>query len=316
MSSVLAFRAERASDLGSCRVAQHDGSAVLGDRVRDDIAADVNHRVEMLGRACCAHDYRAIADLDLTAVGYAAGQVGVDTFVAAGLAADGYVQQTVAMEVQRCLGPGGQLNLAFSRLDHAGVVHLRAEKRNHAVVVDSDAAFVTDVAGQLDVQFAGLGELPGLLLGQEAGAGNQSAGGNMRLGPDHDAVRIDQYQLAIGRNGSIDLRRVATSHPVEGYGLSVRLVEGDLVVRAHIELLPIDSRSVAGRVHCHAVALLRDGRLTTNHLASLGKAIDVAGMTCTTGALCAVCRHCGGNGQRAGQEKDQMGVLHHEVLTS
>lgn len=125
-TAVHALGTELAGDIGLLSIGQNDGAAIVGHRVGNDSAADMDHRVEVFGGPTRTHGDGAVADVDLASVAHAAVHVGVDTVPFPGLAVDGDVQQAVAVEVQGGLGPGGELDCTLVGFDHPGVVHLSA----------------------------------------------------------------------------------------------------------------------------------------------------------------------------------------------
>ena len=68
---------------------------------------------------------------------------------------------------------------------------------------------------------------------------------HLRTMTEHDAVRIDQPDIAVGEQLPVDCRCVGTGHAIDGERRGVRLIEGDRRSRRHREAVPVDQRLLA-----------------------------------------------------------------------
>src|SRR6185503_17405708 len=76
-------------------------------------------------------------------------------------------------------------------------------------------------------------------------ARDQAADVDLRPGAEHQAVRIDQEDLAVGVERAQDLARALVEDSIERDGRARRLVEVDALARSDVERLPVDAEPLA-----------------------------------------------------------------------
>src|SRR5262245_34789759 len=81
---------------------------------------------------------------------------------------------------------------------------------------------------------------------------------HLRGGGEKNSVRIGEENLAVGLQCTLDRRDVRTGDTVEGDRAAARLHEGDAVIPADGERLPVDVEAVARLVDGHRVAAAAD----------------------------------------------------------
>ena len=108
------------------------------------------------------------------------------------------------------------------------------------------------------------GALEGVMAGHEVGGthaerrGHEAADIHLAGRREQHPVRVDQEDLAVGRDRALDDRHVGTEHAVERDGAGARLDEVHRVALAHREALPVDRQPVRGLVDGHGAAALAD----------------------------------------------------------
>ncbi|MNY41199.1 hypothetical protein D3C86_1759920 [compost metagenome] len=86
--------------------------------------------------------------------------------------------------------------------------------------------------------------------------GHQAADFDLCVGPEQQAIGIDEKHLTIGLQGAVDDRCIPARHTIERHGRGSRLHERDLMAVVDIEALPIENRFGRG---------LRDGHVLMAH---------------------------------------------------
>ncbi len=86
-----------------------------------------------------------------------------------------------------------------------------------------------------------------------------------------DAVGIEEEDAAVGREGSLDDRRVGAHHAVEQDGTSRGLLEPDRMPGADGEAVPADRGPVRGLTHGHDLAGRGDRGRSRHDVRSIGQ---------------------------------------------
>ncbi len=160
-----------------------------------------------------------------------------------GALVDRDVQEAVAGDIEGDRRAGGHRHRAQVRRDQA-LIAGRAAQQGDVAAVGVDRALVQHRPA------AGTGEA--VAAGHEVGVadvqggGHQAADIHLGVGAEHDAVRVDQEDLAVGRERAKDAGRVRPGDAVQGHGAAVRLREADGFALGDAEALPVEHRVLTG----------------------------------------------------------------------
>lgn len=170
----------------------------------------------------------------------------------------------------------------------------------------ADAALVTDrgpqqghVAARGGIQATLVDDAAGSAISHEAvvaahevgiaqaeGTSHQCAGIDPGALTEHDPIGIDDVDVPVRADLSIDLGRVGGQHPVECRRAAVGLVEDDLALAADIEAAPVDRDVLAGLCDVELVVDRRsDGRTARRHATALRQGIGRRGSQSRPGCL-------------------------------
>ncbi len=137
------------------------------------------------------------------------------------------------------IGSAGQTNHAARRVDGAGIgdrpgdnIDRTALRRGNRALIDNRRR---GIAGEIQIS----GEIIG--VGDVAGGENQTGGVDCARGTDNDARGIDENQLTVGRERTVDGAGIVGDDAVQG-GAAGRHDELGRLTRADREPLPVDDR--------------------------------------------------------------------------
>jgi len=151
---------------------------------------------------------------------------------------------------------------AVARLQRAVVGHVGGDQKDVSLE-RPDRAEVLDarprVAGEL--QIPALHELG---VRNVQGRRDQRAHVDIRVGPEEDAVGIDQEHAPVGFQRAIDRRQIAPRDAIQDRRRAARLVEPGDFVGAHRERGPVDHGAIRELIHRQGVPSLMDGRTTSD----------------------------------------------------
>ena len=244
---------------------EHDLAALAGDALGFDHAAVVHRAGQQLFGAAGGEDDGTFGSLDQATV---FGQV-----VERGLL-DAHADQAIAGEIDVDFAGRCQHYGALRGVDLAAVPDHWRNEGDQPAGRQGDLAFVDDGAG------ATVGEL--VEPRHEIGVGELLAGGDeagdvdLAAFAEHHASRVDEIDLAIGRELAENLRSgPAVEHAVQGRAVAGGLDETDGGILTDVEALPVGDHAVADLVHRHGGAGLRDAAdaLPADDLAAAGQSI-------------------------------------------
>ena len=90
---------------------------------------------------------------------------------------------------------------------------------------------------------------------------------DLPIGPDQDAIGIDQENLAIGSQGAKQLRRIRGGDPIQGRGVGRRLDKLGQLTGGNREIVPTNDDSRCGLVDGEGA---RNGTIESGDPASWG----------------------------------------------
>ena len=106
------------------------------------------------------------------------------------------------------------------------------------------------------------------LVGHADGGDHQPVGVDLGAFVERHARLVDQHDLAVGVDVAGDLRRIGSGHAVQRDGGARWLVEGDALLAADVEALPVDGGALGGLVDRGVAGTLTDrGRAADHHAA-------------------------------------------------
>ena len=184
--------------------------------------------------------------------------------------------QAVAGQVDVVGAVVGQRHAAHVGDDVAGVFHVRGNQIDEAAVAHLDLALVGNrgVVHQLaaEIELA----VHEILVGDVEGGGQQTGHIHFRPGAEHDAVGVDQEDVAVGGERAFDLRHGIAGDPVERDVAIVLMDELDQLPGIDAEVVPVDHR-LAGQLFNDGLKFARrDGGVAGDHLAAAGSGLHRA----------------------------------------
>ena len=227
---------------------QLDHSLVLAERGGADDAAVVDGAVGQATGGVGAHqDPTTVGGYEVPVVDQA-GDIGP---------VDADFDQPVAGKVDAQFLTAGQRDSAQSGGDDAFVSDFRCEEGDVAAVGGGQRALVDDAAGTL-LREAVVAAHEIVVAEPEAG-GQQAADIDAGGGAEKDAAGVEQPDLAVGGEATVDDRASAVgADAVEYYRRGGRLLEAYRGVAADIEASPVDDGPGGCLVDTHAAARLTD----------------------------------------------------------
>src|SRR5690606_28391741 len=131
---------------------------------------------------------------------------------------------------------GGQRHRAQARGDPALVADVFAQQHNVAAI-GVDLALIEDVRSAVAGKVVFTAHEVGVTDIQ--GRVHQTVDVYRSALSEHNAIRVDQKHLAVGRKATKNARRIGTQYAVEGHRAAVRLYKLDGFTVADIEALPV-----------------------------------------------------------------------------
>ena len=260
---------------GAGRGAEHDPTVFGTDRVGLDHAGIVDHGIDHRPRGRGGQLDAAPVGAELAAIAHQRFERLAGLHVLHGacdLVVDRERDQPVAVEIEREGIAGRQAHGAERRRDGAGIAHARRHQGREAARGGGDVSQIDDggvrQARNVEVVLA----RHEVFIADVVGGGEEAGRVDARMGPEQNAVAIDDEDAAVGRQGAVEERRpLPADHAVERGRGAVGLIEGGGLAAADIEGLPIDDGVLAGLVDgdCGG-ALALDGGAAPHYGTAIG----------------------------------------------